>query len=161
MRSALPALCVRAARPSDAKVIARFNAALALETEGRTLDQRRLLRGVTRLLRDRAKGFYILAEFGGIPAGQTMVTCEWSDWRDGNFWWIQSVYVAPDFRRRGVFKALFADVSRRAARSGNVCGLRLYVERENRGAQRAYVTLGLRSAHYEMMERDFVLGHSG
>ncbi len=111
-----------------------------------------------KLLRDSAKGFYLLAEINGRVAGQIMITFEWSDWRDGNFWWIQSVFVAPRFRQCGVFKALFAEVQRLAFERGDVCGLRLYVELSNARAQRAYVRLGLHRAHYEMFERDFVLG---
>lgn len=153
-----PRVVIVNARLSDAPVIARFNAALALETEGRRLDPARLLRGVRNLLRDRSKGFYLLAKVRGRVAGQLMITFEWSDWRNGNFWWIQSVYVSAEFRRLGVFKNLFDEVQRRASASGKVCGLRLYVERANRRAQKAYTGLGLRKAHYEMFERDFVLG---
>jgi len=118
------------------------------------------MRGVKRLLREPARGFYLLAECDGVVAGQTMVTFEWSGWRDGNFWWIQSVYVAPAFRRRGVFKALFARVQHLARRAGNVCGLRLYMERGgDERARAASRALGLAPAPYEMLETDFVLGH--
>lgn len=150
-------ISIRPARRADAATIVRFNAALARETEGKRLDPARLLRGVKALLRDDTKGFYLLAEINGRIAGQLMITFEWSDWRDGNFWWIQSVFVAPRFRRRGVFQALYAEVERLAHRQGNVCGIRLYVERANVRAQITYKKLGLHRAHYEMFERDFAL----
>ena len=90
------------------------------------------------MLRDDTKGIYFLAEEKGIVAGQLSITTEWSDWRNGNFWWIQSVYVAPEFRQRGVFRALYAHVRRLAKSRRDVCGLRLYVDEDNARAQRAY-----------------------
>ena len=158
MRST-PAVQIRPARPADAGIIAGFNCALAHETEALQLDPARVQRGVRALLRDAAKGVYFLAEADGAIAGQLLLTYEWSDWRNGNFWWIQSVYVAPEFRRQGVFQALYAHIEQLARSRQNVCGLRLYVERENRRAKRTYRQLGMSKTHYELFEVDFVLRH--
>ncbi|MFO0852582.1 MAG: GNAT family N-acetyltransferase [Gemmataceae bacterium] len=100
-------LTIRRATPADAATVARFNAALAWESEGKRLTPEVLARGVGKVLADPAKGFYTLAERGGEVVGQVMVTFEWSDWRDGWYWWIQSVYVVEAARRGGVFRALF------------------------------------------------------
>ena len=142
-----------------AAAIASNNAAMALETEGRRLDLDRLGRGVSLLLEDRSKGFYLVAEDeSGEVVGQLMVTYEWSDWRAGTFWWIQSVYVAPHARRTGVYRALYEHLLQMAREDGGVCGIRLYVERENERAMTTYRALGMARAHYEMFEVDFVLG---
>jgi ribosomal protein S18 acetylase RimI-like enzyme len=106
---------------------------------------------VAAMFEDRSKGFYLVAELGGRVVGQLMVITEWSDWRNGQWWWIQSVYVAPEARRRGVFRALFAEVSARA-RAAAARGLRLYVGRENTGAQATYSALGMHHAKYELYE---------
>ncbi len=148
---------IRSARLTDAWVIAEFNARLAHETEGRRLDARRLRLGVRRLLCDANKGIYFLAEQNGTVVGQLLITFEWSDWRNGHFWWIQSVYVLPEFRGQGVFRALHAQVAKRARARRDVCGLRLYVDQENRRAQRVYRQLGLQSSRYKLLELDFVL----
>jgi ribosomal protein S18 acetylase RimI-like enzyme len=148
---------VRRARPEDAAAIAGYNAAMALETENLELDRERLLAGVRRVLADAAKGFYLVAEDSGRVAGQLMITYEWSDWRNADFWWIQSVYVHPEARRGGVFAALYAEAER-LARDTGACGLRLYVERDNERAQRIYESKGMARTAYEMFEIDFVLG---
>ena len=152
-----PAINIRPARRSDTTVIARFNTSLARETEGLHLDATRVRRGVSALLRDEAKGKYFIAEAGSEIAGQLLITREWSDWRDGDFWWIQSVYVSPRFRRQGVFQALYDHVRRLAQTSPRVSGLRLYVERKNLRAKRTYRRLGMSKTHYELFETDFVL----
>jgi ribosomal protein S18 acetylase RimI-like enzyme len=144
-------LSIRRATPVDAELIARYNAALARESEGKTLDDAILLRGVRAVLADPAKGFYTLAERGGEPVGQTMVTFEWSDWRDGWYWWIQSVYVRADARRGGVFRALFDHLRAQAMADPAVIGLRLYVERDNQRAQQTYASLGLSEEPYFLM----------
>ncbi len=143
---------IRPAGPADAPVVAEFNLRLARETEDKVLDPAVLARGVGRLLADPAKGFYLVAEADGEIVGQVMATFEWSDWRDGWFWWVQSVYVRDDFRRAGVFRALFAEMVRRAREAGNVVGLRLYVEKENHRAQATYEQLGLKEAGYLVRE---------
>lgn len=152
---------LRTARISDAAVIARFNREMALETEARKLSPARVLRGVKALLADAAKGSYYVAESGGEVIGQLLITYEWSDWRNGNFWWIQSVYVAPEWRGRGVFKSLHAHIERLARKRRDVCGLRLYVDAHNTKAKEVYARLGLNATHYELWETDFVLPTTG
>ncbi len=134
-------------------VIVSNNAAMARETEGRDLDLSVLTRGVAALLADRSKGFYLVAaDASGEVVGQLMVTFEWSDWRNGTFWWIQSVYVAPAARRRGVYRALYSRVLELARDEGGVCGVRLYVERHNATAMATYRGLGMKASPYEMFE---------
>ena len=151
-------LHIRHAFLSDAEALAAYNSAMARETEHLDLDAARLLAGVRAVLADASKGFYLVAESGGRVVGQMMITFEWSDWRNGVFWWIQSVYVHPDFRRRGIFSRLYEHAAGLARSAGNVCGLRLYVEKENRNAQRTYERLGMHQTAYELYEIDFVLG---
>lgn len=148
-------LRIRDAAPADASVIADFNAAMAKETEGKTLDPARLRAGVEAVLRDDANGRYWVAETDGRVVGQLPVTYEWSDWRNGRFWWIQSVYVHAGFRRQGVFAALYRHVESCARADGNACGLRLYVDKENRRAQDTYVALGMSFPGYLVMEAEF------
>lgn len=152
---------IRRAAPSDLDTVAEFNARLASESEGVQLDRDRLRAGVSAVLRDESLGFYLLAEESGRPVGQLALTFEWSDWRNGVFWWLQSVYVLPGFRRRGVLRALYRRVLEMADSRG-VCGVRLYVEQHNEGAKAAYRRLGLRKAVFDMYEVDFVLDrHAG
>ena len=146
----------RYAKLPDAGTIAQFNAAMALETEGVELDRERVNAGVESLLRDDTKGFYLIAEQGGNAVGQMMITYEWSDWRNGTFWWIQSVYVRPETRRTGVYRGLYTRAVDLAKERG-ACGLRLYVDRENTGARQTYEDLGMSRTVYEMYEVDFVL----
>lgn len=153
-------LTIRLASLSDAETIAAYNAAMAKETEHLELDTARLLEGVRAVLTDASKGFYIVAESGSRVAGQMMITFEWSDWRNGVFWWIQSVYVHPGFRRRGIFRRLYEHAAGLAKDAGTVCGLRLYVEKENRNAQRTYERLGMHRTAYDVYEIDFVLGRT-
>lgn len=148
---------IRKARLSDTEIIADYNARIAWETERRRLNRPRVRRGVRALLQDKAKGIYFVAEEKGVVAGQLLITFEWSDWRNGNFWWIQSVYVAPEFRERGVFRALYAHVHKLAKSRRDVCGLRLYVDTENARAQKAYARLGMKASHYKFFEIDFIL----
>ena len=148
-------ISIRNAVRSDAVTIVRFNAAMADETEHKTLDLRLLHDGVNGLFDHPEYGFYILAESDGEIVGQIMITYEWSDWRNGVFWWIQSVYVKPEFRSRGVFRMLFDHISSTASGRETVCGFRLYVERENERAQRVYEAMGMKQTRYEMYEKDF------
>ncbi|MFL6692944.1 MAG: GNAT family N-acetyltransferase [Ramlibacter sp.] len=147
-------LTLRRGEPRDAATIAGFNRAMALETEGRALQVERSLAGAQRLLREPALGFYVVAEHAGDVVGSLMVTFEWSDWRDGHFWWIQSVYVRPDARRQGVFRALYREVAALVERDPGVCGLRLYVESSNARAQVTYASLGMDRTHYLVYEQE-------
>ena len=141
---------------SDLGTVVEFNARLAQETEGVDLDRDRLRAGVAAVLRDQSLGLYFIAESGSGPAGQLALTYEWSDWRNGMFWWLQSVYVRPEFRRKGVLRALYGHVLEMAKDRG-VCGIRLYVEKENRTAQEAYRQLSMARAVFHMYEVDFVI----
>jgi ribosomal protein S18 acetylase RimI-like enzyme len=145
---------IRAGRESDASTLAAFNAAMALETEHLALDAATVTAGVRAALRDETKARYFVADQGGRVIAQLMITLEWSDWRNGNLWWIQSVYVVPEFRGRGVFRELYGHV-RTLARAAGAAGLRLYVERDNTSAQRTYAALGMKLTAYQVMEEIF------
>ena len=128
---------------------------MAQETEGLALDADVVRPGVAAVLADDALGFYLVAEVNGQAAGQLMVTYEWSDWRNGQFWWIQSVYVRLEFRRRGVYSALHRQVAQAAQEAGGVCGIRLYVEQDNTIAQQVYESLEMHRTRYQMYEVEF------
>ena len=151
-------LLVRPARPADRDPIVDFNLAMARETEGKDLSRERLTAGAAAVYADPAKGAYFVAERDGAVVGCLMITKEWSDWRNGDFWWIQRVYVPVKHRGTGVFRALYDDVLARARATEGVCGVRLYVERENAHAQRVYDAVGMRRSSYQFYEVDFVLG---
>lgn len=142
---------IRPATSADIPHLVTWNAAMAWETEAKRLDLAVLERGVTAVLDEPRRGFYLMAEREGLAVGSLLVTYEWSDWRCGDFWWIQSVYIAPEARRGGVFRALYGDVAERARINGAV-GLRLYVETENNRAQATYAGLGMERCHYLMYE---------
>jgi ribosomal protein S18 acetylase RimI-like enzyme len=144
-------LMIRRATAADADVVAEFNRLLAWESEQKRLDPAVLGPGVRAVLADPHKGFYTLAESGGEPVGQVMVTFEWSDWRNGWYWWVQSVYVREDARRGGVFTALYRHLEAEALADPTVIGLRLYVERDNLRAQATYRRLGLADEPYFLM----------
>jgi ribosomal protein S18 acetylase RimI-like enzyme len=146
---------IRPARSTDLEFLVEGNAALCAETEGRQLDRARLTEGVALALADPSKGRYFVADDGDGPVGQLLVTREWSDWRAGWFWWIASVYVLPDARDGGVFRALYEHVRDAARADPLVCGLRLYVEPENTRAQAVYLRVGMQDAHYRVFEEDF------
>ena len=150
-------LRVRTASPRDLPALVEFNRALARETENRELDPELLRRGVSAVFEDPARGSYYLAVQGEEPLGGLLLTNEWSDWRNGVFWWIQSVYVVPSARGTGVFRQLYEHVLESARASRGVCGLRLYVEHDNHIAQEVYAALGMTAARYRMFEVDFVL----
>ncbi|NGP54782.1 GNAT family N-acetyltransferase [Thioalkalivibrio sp. XN8] len=144
-------ILVRNAEATDWATIAEFNRALAAETEDKALDWAVLSAGVRRLLADPAKGRYFVAETGGRIVGTTMITYEWSDWRDGWIWWIQSVYVHPDLRGRGVFGRLYRHVVG-LADSENVRAVRLYVLKSNERARATYLKLGMQETGYTVLE---------
>jgi GNAT superfamily N-acetyltransferase len=147
-------LTVRQATPDDLAVVVDFNCRLAEETEGKTLNRDIIIPGVMAALQDpRTKGPYFLAIDDDEVVGQLGVTFEWSDWRNGWYWWIQSVYVRADSRRRGIFRTLYQHVHSAALTDPQVIGLRLYVERENRHAQETYRNLGMTPSDYLLFER--------
>jgi ribosomal protein S18 acetylase RimI-like enzyme len=147
------AVTIRPATSSDASRIAEFNCRLAEESEGKTLDGPTVLAGVGVLLDTPGHGRYFVAENGSEIVGQLLITFEWSDWRNGQFWWLQSVYVVPSYRRQGIFSMLYSHVASLAEQDPSVCGLRLYVDERNERALDAYRSLGLDYAGYRVMER--------
>ena len=146
---------IRTATVADVETVVANNAAMAMETEGRRLDPETLRTGVARVLSDPTRGVYYLAEIDGRVVGQLLITKEWSDWRDGWFWWIQSVFVAPEARRTGVYRVLHEHVVAEARRAGNVCGIRLYTEQANTRAQQVYEQMGMTRSAYVMYEADW------
>ena len=150
---------IRRAKLGDAAVLAANNVAMARETEGLRLAPETAVEGVRTVLAEPAHGFYLVAERAGAVVGQALVTYEWSDWRNGRFWWLQSVYVAPEARRQGVFRALYGLILTAARGTSECCGLRLYVHRGNPRAKAAYEALGMRPTAYDLFEIDFVLSH--
>jgi ribosomal protein S18 acetylase RimI-like enzyme len=143
---------IRLATPADAAVLAEFNAAMALETEHKELLPEVIGAGVRSLLANPAGGFYVVAEDNASVLAALMITKEWSDWRNGSFWWIQSVYVRPEWRRKGVYRQLYRHIQELAAQDPAVCGFRLYVERENSRAQATYRALGMKEMRYLVFE---------
>jgi len=157
----LDLLNIRRAKLEDAATIASFSAAMALETEGRRLDLDRLYKGTIALLESPDRGYVVVAELGQAGdhqlLGQLMITYEWSDWRNGTFWWIQSVYVAPQWRRQNVFRRMHESVLVTAKTDPTVCGVRLYVEKSNDIASAVYRKVGLAPSSYVVFETDFIL----
>jgi len=143
---------IRRAQKEDIDALIGFNVAMALETEGKNLPTGTLRKGVEALFDDPKKGFYLVAEEDGPPVGGLMVTFEWSDWRNAWFWWIQSVYIMPEARGKHIYSQLYEFVKVEAKAAGNVCGFRLYVEKENAHAQRVYQKLGMEETYYLMYE---------
>jgi GNAT superfamily N-acetyltransferase len=145
---------IRQGQMNDAPTIVEFNRRLAMETEDKVLDPAVLLAGVTAALEDPSrKGPYYLAVDGATILGQLQITFEWSDWRNGWFWWIQSVYVVAEARKKGVFRSLYEHVAAFSRRDPEVIGLRLYVERDNHAAQKTYEQLGLDRTAYLLLEK--------
>jgi GNAT superfamily N-acetyltransferase len=148
-------ITIRTATLDDLETLARWAEAMALETEGKVLDAATIRAGIAAGLADPHKARYLVAEHDGRAVGTLMLTTEWSDWRNGWWWWIQSVYVAEGARRLGVFRAMYAHVEHEARATPGVCGLRLYVENDNARAQATYAALGMRDAHYRVFEAEF------
>lgn len=146
---------IRDAAAGDLDFIAGANTALAMETEGHSLDTTLLRPGIQAVLNDHTLGRYYMAEIDGRVVGQLMTTYEWSDWRNGLFLWIQSVYVLEGFRSAGVFRALYDHLSNLAACDSRVCGIRLYVDRSNARAQQVYARLGMQRSNYWVMQTVF------
>lgn len=141
---------IRLATIDDAATLAGFNAAMAMETEGKALDMEMVETAVRAAIDGDDKGFYFVAEEDNVVLGGLMITFEWSDWRNAWWWWIQSVYIRPEARGRRIYSKLYDEVKRRAKDAGNVFGIRLYVEYENENAQRVYEKLGMEREHYHM-----------
>ncbi|MDX1513820.1 MAG: GNAT family N-acetyltransferase [Gammaproteobacteria bacterium] len=154
-----PPVSVRLATADDAVRLAEFNRAMAMETEAKPLPEDVVSAGVNAVFSSEDKGFYVVAESDGNVVGALMVTFEWSDWRNGFFWWIQSVYVNPACRRRGIYRMLYAYVVDRARARDDVYGFRLYVERDNARARKVYQALGMHHTDYLIYEQS--LGVSG
>jgi ribosomal protein S18 acetylase RimI-like enzyme len=146
------AISIRKAQARDVSVIAAFNGAMALETEHKSLFPDRVNAGVQRLIGEPALGFYLVAQAQGEVIACLLVTNEWSDWRCGLFWWIQSVYVVAAWRRRGVYRRLYDFVRDLARADPGVCGFRLYVEKDNANAQATYASLGMAPTDYLIYE---------
>lgn len=143
---------IQKARKTDAQAIARFQLEMALESEGLVLDEATVASGVSAALEDPAKGLYFVARGeNDTVIGSLFLTKEWSDWHNSEYWWIQSVYVRPEYRRIGVFSSLYSYVQKTAL-SESVTSLRLYVDRDNRNAQQCYHSLGMDECHYLMYE---------
>jgi GNAT superfamily N-acetyltransferase len=148
-------LLIRRGELKDLDILVEFNQALVYETEHKTLPIDVITGGVETLLKTPSLGFYLLAEKNNQVVGSLMITTEWSDWRNGLYWWIQSVYVHQDFRRQGIFRKLYAVVKQQAENPENglkVCGFRLYVERENIVAQKTYQALSMKESYYHIYE---------
>lgn len=145
-------IIVREATAAEAGRIAGFNRAMAMETEGAALNEQTVNAGVVALMSHPTRGFYLVAEMAGVLAGCMLITYEWSDWRNKTFWWIQSVFVKPELRGRGVYTALYAQAKQMAAAAGNVCGFRLYTHRKNERAQDVYRSLGMAQTEYVVFE---------
>jgi ribosomal protein S18 acetylase RimI-like enzyme len=143
---------IRDATPDDWEIIVDYNIRLAAETENKSLDRATIEAGVKAVLNDDRKGRYFVAVSDGQIIGQLMHTWEWSDWRNGDVWWLQSVYVRTDARRQGVFRSLYRHLASLAENDPKVVGLRLYVEIENERAKRTYEELGMKDAQYQVME---------
>ena len=143
---------IRLAGAADVDALVEFNQAMALETEGKRLDAAVLRAGVEAVFQDRTKGFYVVADYQEQIVGGLMVTFEWSDWRNSWFWWIQSVYIRPEARGKGIYRKLYEFVKQSSEQAGNVCGFRLYVEKENKRARQVYERLGMNETYYLMYE---------
>lgn len=148
-------LVLRDATAADLEFLVAGNRRMAEETEGVQLDPQLVGPGTRAVLADASLGRYFVAEAGGRPVGQLMLTYEWSDWRNGVFWWVQSVYVEPAQRGQGVFSTLYRHVARLAEADPAVCGIRLYVDRANQRARGVYAHLGLHATNYDVMETVF------
>jgi GNAT superfamily N-acetyltransferase len=145
-------LVVLPAQPDDREWIVACQLAMAWETERLQLDEPTVLRGVAAVLDDPSKGAYWIARRGDEPVGVLLITFEWSDWRDATMWWIQSVFVTPPERGRGVFTAMYDTLREQVRQDSSLCGLRLYVNHSNHAAKKTYQRLGMSSSHYEMMQ---------
>ena len=148
-------IIIRNTNIDDSSIIVEFNSAMAMETESKQLDSDTVRKGVETIPKNSMHGFYLIAESDGVPVGQLMITKEWSDWCNGDFWWIQSVYIHPDFRKNNIYKNLYNEVILLAKESKIVCGIRLYVDKDNTAAQNVYSKLGMKESNYVFFEEDW------
>lgn len=152
----MSAIEIRNATRDDVAFLRDCNIAMAFESEQKQLAPEVLTRGIVAVFDHPERGFYLVAERDGAKVGSLLITHEWSDWRNGGWWWIQSVYVMPDARRSGVFRAMYREVDDRARHTAGVIGLRLYVEKENTRAQATYAALGMEPAYYSLYQASYV-----
>lgn len=145
-------MIIRRATSQDASELTEFNINMARETEGVELKPEVIGDGVRAMIDNPQMGFYLVVELDNGIQASLMVTTEWSDWRNGNFWWIQSVYVRPQYRRQGLYRELYTHVKELAEQEPSVCGFRLYVERDNSAAQQTYQSLGMAETEYRIFE---------
>ncbi len=143
---------VRIAKPEDLDAVVEFQLAMAGETEGIELDRDTVTEGVAKVLDDVNKGVYYVAEKRGEVIGSLLTTFEWSDWRNGTVLWIQSVYVLPEYRRKGVYRKLYEYVKGKVSEDPELKGIRLYADKMNSGAHEVYRKLGMTSDHYITFE---------
>lgn len=143
---------IRIAEKKDIEIITEYNLKMAEETEGLKLEEGVVRNGVRQGLMDPARATYYVYEIDEKVVGQLMITKEWSDWRNGEFWWIQSVYVAESYRHQGIFRDLYDYVRKLAESDANVCGMRIYVEKNNKTAQETYKKLGMKETNYLLFE---------
>lgn len=148
---------VRKASLHDKETIAHFQEEMALETESLTLNPVQIRAGIEAVFRDKFKGMYFVAEADGVIIASLLITFEWSDWRNAWVYWIQSVFVEKSFRRKGVYRKMYAHIKQLVAADKSVAGIRLYVDKTNTNAQETYTQLGMNGAHYQLFEwmKDF------
>ena len=144
-------LTITRGKASDIDAIVRFQADMAMESEGTRLDMDRLTLGVSSAINDEQKGIYLVARANGTPIGSLMLTREWSDWNNQWYWWIQSVYVMPEYRNQGIYRAMYTTL-KDMARDNGVSQIRLYADKSNVSAQHVYKRLGMHESHYLMFE---------
>jgi GNAT superfamily N-acetyltransferase len=142
---------IRKATSDDASVIIDFQQKMAWETEKMHLMTETISKGVNAVFSDSSRGQYWVAEDNNIVIASLLITYEWSDWRNANVWWFQSVYVLPEYRRTGIFRSMYQHIKNEAEKE-KIAGLRLYVETNNITAQNTYENLGMKSLHYKMYE---------
>ena len=147
-------ITIREATREDTESIVRFQEGMALETEGKVLDEALLRTGITAIFDSSQKGFYLVAEVDRVVVGGLLITYEWSDWRNATFWWIQSVFIDANWRRKGVYRSMHHYVLSSTESREDICGVRLYVERTNKIAQQTYRDLGMTHSHYDLYETE-------
>lgn len=143
---------IRRAKLEEAEQVANYQVLMAEESEGMVLDYQTVLKGARAVFEDPKKGFYLAAETEGRMVGCLLITLEWSDWRAKTLYWIQSLYVESDYRRKGIFRSMYRFLKEEIAERGDVAGIRLYVDLGNVSAQKAYEALGMNGEHYRLYE---------